>query len=222
MHSVSLVLATATRPWITSMEAFLASLFAVGIAEIGDRSLFLAVLLGVQFKRPWPVFWGMVVGLFTNQALSALLGVWLFSIISPEWQGWIVGSVFVIMAFWMLIPEEEKSFKQRSTGSIFLASALAFFLLEMADKTQLAVITLAGAFEAFWPVVAGATLGILAVTTPALFLGCRFAARLPMKFIKIFACSLFLLIGCWILLDTAGFLPQYSFFQPANFFEDLR
>ncbi len=204
------------------MEAFLISTLAVGIAEIGDRSLFLAILLGVQYQRPWPVFWGMTTGLFLNQALSALLGVWLFRVINPEWQGWIVGTVFLIMAIWVLIPDDEKKFKQRSTGSIFLASALAFFILEMADKTQLAVITLAGAFEAFLPVVAGATLGILLVTTPALWLGSRFAARLPLKLLRISACCLFLLIGGWVLLDTAGILPHYELLQPARYFEALQ
>ncbi len=204
------------------MEAFLVSLLAVGIAEIGDRSLFLAILLGLQYQRPWPVFWGMTAGLFANQALSALVGVWLFRIINPEWQGWIVGSVFLIMAIWVLIPEDEKSFKQRSTRSIFLASALAFFVLEMADKTQLAVITLAGAFGAFIPVVIGATLGILLVTTPALWLGSRFAVRMPMKFIRISACCLFLLIGSWVLLDTAGVLPEMSLLQPEKYFDALQ
>ncbi len=213
---------TAARSLSRIMEAFLISILAVGIAEIGDRSLFLAILLGVQYQRPWPVFWGMTAGLFANQAVSALLGVWLFRIINPEWQGWIVGAVFLIMAIWILIPEDEKSFKQRSTGSIFLASALAFFILEMADKTQLAVITLAGAFNVFWPVVMGATLGILLVTTPALWLGSRFAARLPTKFIRISACCLFLLIGSWVLLDTAGMLPHNDWLQPEKFFEALQ
>lgn len=186
----------------SSMEPFLISILAAAVAEIGDRSMFLAILLGVQYRRPWPVFWGMTAGLFANQAISALVGVWIFRVISPDWQAWLVGSIFVIMAIWVLIPEKEPQASCRSWSSIFWAAALGFFILEMADKTQLAVITLAGAMESYLPVVAGATLGILMVTTPALWLGHRFASLLPMKYIRIMASGVFLLIGAWILIGT--------------------
>lgn len=192
------------------MEAFLVSILTVGIAELGDRSLFLAICFGVQYQRPWPVFWGMAAGLFVNQALSALVGVWLFQMVAPEWQSLLVGLVFLAMAVWVLIPESDGDVRQHTTGSLFLTSAVAFFFLEMADKTQLAVITLAGAFDSFMPVVLGATLGILLVTTPALWLGCRFADWLPMKAIRILAAGLFLLIGAWLLMDAAGFLPELA------------
>ncbi|MFN2268787.1 MAG: TMEM165/GDT1 family protein, partial [Desulfonatronovibrio sp.] len=75
------------------MNAFFISILTVGIAEIGDRSLFLAILFGIQYQRPWPVFLGMASGLFANQLLSAILGVWLFSAIPPHWQAWLVGIV---------------------------------------------------------------------------------------------------------------------------------
>ncbi len=184
------------------MNAFLISIITVGIAEIGDRSLFLAVLLGVQYRRPWPVFWGMTTGLFLNQLFSAVLGVWLFSIVPAHWQGWLVGSVFLIMAVWVLVAKEEKVDRYRSSRSIFMTSAIAFFILEMADKTQVAVISLAGYFGSIMPVVLGATLGIMLVTTPALLFGCRFASRLPMKAIRIAASCLFLIIGLWLILDA--------------------
>ncbi|WP_045211162.1 TMEM165/GDT1 family protein [Desulfonatronovibrio magnus] len=184
------------------MNAFLISTLTVGIAEIGDRSLFLAILLGIQYRRPWPVFWGMSAGLFVNQLLSAILGVWLFSIIPASWQAMLVGSVFLIMAVWVLVPEDENVEIKSSARGIFFSSALAFFILEMADKTQIAVITLAGYFESVVPVVMGATLGILAVTTPALWLGCKFSHRLPVKSIKVIASVLFAVIGMWIIIDS--------------------
>lgn len=192
------------------MNAFLISILTVGIAEIGDRSLFLAILFGVQYQRPWPVFLGMASGLFANQLLSAFLGVWLFSAIPPHWQGWLVGIVFIGMAVWVLIPEDEQITQTKSCRGIFLTSAIAFFVLEMADKTQVAVISLAGYFNTVIPVVLGATLGILLVTTPALWFGCRFASRLPIKTIRIVASGLFLFLGLWIIFSVSGLLPQWD------------
>lgn len=192
------------------MNAFLISILTIGIAEIGDRSLFLAILFGVQYQRLWPVFLGMASGLFANQLLSAVLGVWLFSVIPSQWQGWLVGIVFIGMAVWVLIPEDERITQTKSSRGIFLTSAIAFFILEMADKTQVAVISLAGYFNTVIPVVLGATLGILLVTTPALWLGCRFASRLPIKTIRIIASALFMFLGLWIILSVSEFLPQWN------------
>lgn len=185
------------------MDAFLAALVTVAIAEVGDRSLLLAIVFGLRYRRPWPVFWGMALGLFANQLLSALLGVWLFSLLDPTWRSVLIGAAFVAMAVWVLIPEsEDEAPRARSGSRIFMTSAVTFFVLEMADKTQLAVITLAGAFERVAPIVAGATLGILLVTAPALWLGHRFAGRLPLRTLRHVAAVLFAAIGTWILVGA--------------------
>lgn len=182
------------------MDAFFVSALTVGIAEIGDRSLFLALLFGIRYQRPWPVFAGMATGFFLNQALSTLFGIWLFQFISAEWQAWLVAVAFFVMAVWMLIPEDDDVPQELKKRHLFLAAAVAFFFLEMADKTQLVVITLAGNYQTFWPVVTGATLGILAVTTPALWLGYRFAHRIPVRAMRWVASGLFLLLGCAIVV----------------------
>jgi len=186
------------------MEAFLTSTLTVGVAEIGDRSLFLALVFGIRYQQPWPVFWGMSLGLMLNQAISALLGVWLFTWIPTDYQGWILSLAFFAMAIWMLVPEkDDDESKPVMTGrALFLVAAVSFFVLEMADKTQVAVISLAGAFDTYWPVVLGATLGILLVTTPALWLGQRFAHWLPLQKIKYLSSLTFALLGIWILFTT--------------------
>ncbi len=184
------------------MDAFAAALLTVAIAEIGDRSLLLAIVFGLRYRRPWPVFWGMAVGLLANQLLSALVGVWLFSLLDPAWHGALVGTAFLAMAVWVLVPESDDEPPPRSGSRIFVTAAVTFFILEMADKTQLAVITLAGMFDSVIAVVAGGTLGILLVTTPALWLGHRFAGRLPLRLLRRVAALLFAAIGAWLLLDA--------------------
>ncbi len=203
------------------MELFYLTTLTVAVAEIGDRSLFLAILLGVRYRRLWPVFWGMVTGLFLNQVLSAFAGVWLFSVLPAQWHGLLVGTVFLAMAIWVLFPEDESNAEKLTARSIFLTSAVAFFILEMADKTQLAVVTLAGASGNVWPVVLGATVGILLVTTPALLLGWRFAAALPMRTLRYSAAALFALLGAWLILDGFDRLPDIGLPSPSRLLDGL-
>ena len=92
--------------------------------------------------------------------------------------------------------------------SAFFAAAVAFFLFEMFDKTQLAVISLAGASGVLLPVVLGATVGILLITTPALILGKRFAARLPAAPMRYVASGLFLLIGLWTWAEAGNWMAD--------------
>lgn len=204
------------------MELFLLTIMTVGIAEIGDRSMFVAVLFGIRYPRLWPVFLGMTTGLFVNQVLSALFGVWLFSLIPAQWHTLLIGLAFIAMAVWVLIPEAEGDEAQAmSNRGIFIAAAITFFVLEMADKTQLAVVTLAGASGSVVVVVLGATVGILMITTPALLIGYRFARVLPLKTIRGIASSMFLLLGIWMLLDAAGWLPDTALFQPSRFLQSI-
>ncbi|WP_018862153.1 TMEM165/GDT1 family protein [Thioalkalivibrio sp. ALJ3] len=190
------------------MELFLLSIVAVAIAEIGDRSMFLAALFGMRCRSAWAVFWGMATGLFLNQLLSAVAGIWLFAVISTDWHLWVVGTAFLVMAVWVLIPEDDEFEKDTRARSAFLAAAIAFFVFEMLDKTQLAVITLAGASGALLPVVLGATVGILLITTPALILGKRFAERIPAATMRYIASGMFLLIGLWTWAEAGGWMPD--------------
>ncbi|MDR9467648.1 TMEM165/GDT1 family protein [Marinospirillum sp.] len=186
------------------MEAFLTSTLTVGIAEMGDRSLFLALLFGIRYPHPWPIFLGMALGLFLNQAISALIGVWVFNWIPASAHAWILSAIFLAMAIWMLFPEkeEEEGKPVMTKHGLFWVAAVSFFILEMADKTQVAVISLAGAFDTYWPVVLGASLGILLVTTPALWLGQRFAHWLPLQKIKYVSSAIFVLLAGWMLFHA--------------------
>ncbi|WP_017926742.1 TMEM165/GDT1 family protein [Thioalkalivibrio sp. HL-Eb18] len=190
------------------MELFLLSIVAVAIAEIGDRSMFLAAVFGMRCRSAWAVFWGMATGLFLNQLLSAVVGIWLFAVIATDWHLWVVGAAFLIMAIWVLFPEDDEDEKAPQARSAFLAATVAFFLFEMLDKTQLAVVTLAGASGALLPVVLGATVGILLITTPALILGKRFAARIPAAPMRWIASGMFLLIGLWTWSEAGNWIPD--------------
>lgn len=188
------------------MEAFWVSFATVSIAEVGDRSMLMALLLGLRNQRPWAIFFGMVVGLGANQILAGVVGVLLFSWFEGNWHHWVMGAVFILMAVWVLIPDKDEVNESISSHGVFFAAALAFFLAEMADKTQLAVVALAGTYQTLIPVVTGATLGLLAVTGPALWFGHRFSDRLPVQHIKYFGALMFSLFGLLAFAKAAGLL----------------
>lgn len=185
------------------METFLISTLMVGIAEIGDKSLFLAILLTMRYQRPWPVFYGLLVGITANLALAALAGAWLATLLGGDWLPWVLGIGFLMMALWALVPEGSgDALPDKSHGSIFLTAVIGFFILEMADKTQFATLALAAHFETVLPVLTGAVVGVVLANAPAIWLGHRFAGRLPLRTIRMIAAALFAVLGIWVLLEV--------------------
>ncbi len=200
------------------MDAFLLSTLVVAIAEVGDKSLFFAILLTVRCRRPWPVFWGLVVGMLANLSLAALVGSGLAIVLDGAWLAWLIGIAFLGMAAWSLRPEStEPPPDAISRGGIFCTATAGFFLLEMADKTQIATMALAAAMENYPAVVLGATLGVVLVNAPAIWLGHRFASRLPMTWMRKAAALLFALLGAWVLLEASGAVPEWQLLEPARF-----
>lgn len=188
------------------MEAFLIALLLVAVAEIGDKSLFLTILLMLRHRRPLPILGGLVIGIVSNLALAAAAGSLLADWLDARVLAWIVGAAFLAMAVWSLIPEKEGLEEPMSSRSLLLTAALSYFMLEMADKTQLATLALAARFDAFLPVLAGGVLGVVLVNAPAIWLGHKYAARLPMRAIRWVCALLSLSLAAWILGEAAGLI----------------
>lgn len=186
-------------------EPLLVALGLVGLAEVGDKSMVLGIVLALRYRRPWAVFWGLVLGMTANLAIAASLGVLVGQWLSGDWLSWLLGLSFLGMAVWALFPEgdgnEQALVPQRSRRSVFLTAAAGYFLLEMADRTQVVTLTLAARYESIVPVLAGAVLGVVMVNAPAIWLGHRFAGRLPVRMLRRGAAALFGLLGGWILLE---------------------
>lgn len=188
---------------VPAMEAFVLSMLVVGLAEVGDKSLFFAILLVVRHQRPWPVFWGLIAGISINLAIAAWLGAWLAVWVDgKDWLPWVLGVAFIAMGLWALLPESPGGARPVSRGGLFTTAATGFFLLEMADKTQLTTLALAARFETFLPVLTGAVVGVVAVNAPAIWLGHRFAGHLPLGALRVTAAVLFGVLGAWIIGDA--------------------
>ena len=179
------------------MEAFFVSTGVVALAEIGDKTQLLAFILAARFKKPIPIIAGILVATLINHGLAGALGAWITSLVSPDIMRWVLGGSFIAMAIWTLIPdkiEEEETHVAARLG-VFGATLVTFFLAEMGDKTQVATIALAAHYAAPLVVVAGTTLGMLIADVPAVFVGNKFAARIPMKWVHSIAAGIFAIMG---------------------------
>jgi len=186
------------------MEALFISIGVVALAEIGDKTQLLAFILAARFKKPLPIIAGILCATLVNHGLAGALGVWITSAVSPGILRWVLGLSFIGMAVWTMIPdkiEEEETQAARHLG-VFGATLLTFFLAEMGDKTQLATVALAANYGAPLMVVAGTTLGMLLADVPAVFVGNKFAARIPMRLVHSIAAGIFLLIGLFTLFKV--------------------
>lgn len=184
------------------MEAFLISTGVVALAEIGDKTQLLALVLAAKYRRPVPIILGILIATLLNHALAGVIGAWLAALISPTVMRWVLGVSFIAMAIWTLIPDKyaEASEQRRPRFGILGTTLLAFFLLEMGDKTQIATVALAAKYSSLTGVVAGTTLGMLLANVPAVLLGEVAARKLPMRLVHSVAAGIFLLLGLLILL----------------------
>ncbi|MFT4045717.1 MAG: TMEM165/GDT1 family protein [Solimonas sp.] len=179
------------------MEAFLVSTGAVLLGEIGDKTMLLALVLATRFRRPLPVIAGILVATLLNHALAGLLGGWVRTVVPAGWLPWIVGGLFIAVGLWALVPDQidEEEAAPQGSGSAFLVTAIAFFLAEIGDKTQIATTLLAARFDSLPAVVAGTTTGMMLADVPVIFVGAALATKLPLRVIRIAAAGLFIVIG---------------------------
>jgi Ca2+/H+ antiporter, TMEM165/GDT1 family len=186
------------------MEAFLVSTGVVALAEMGDKTQLLAFILAARFKKPLPIILGILCATVVNHGLAGALGAWITSAVSPDTMRWLLGLSFIGMAVWTLIPdkieEEETQVAQRL--GVFGATLVTFFLAEMGDKTQIATVALAAHYGAPLLVVIGTTLGMLIADVPAVFVGNKFAEKIPMKLVHTIAAGIFAVMGVLTLLKA--------------------
>jgi putative Ca2+/H+ antiporter (TMEM165/GDT1 family) len=184
------------------MEAFLVSTGIVALAEMGDKTQLLALLLAARFRKPWPIVLGIFVATIANHAMAGALGAWVTTQISPQVLRWILGASFIAMAVWMLIPDklDDDTDKKPPRFGVFGTTVIFFFLAEMGDKTQIATVMLAARYEAYFAVVAGTTLGMMLANAPVVWLGERVTRLLPLRVVHIVSALIFLGLGLLALL----------------------
>ncbi|HZW12180.1 MAG TPA: TMEM165/GDT1 family protein [Noviherbaspirillum sp.] len=187
------------------MEAFLISTGIVTLAEMGDKTQLLSLLLAAKFRRPVPIILGILVATLLNHAFAGAIGSWLTALIGNDALRWILGLSFLAMAAWMLVPDklDDVDTKPARFG-VFGATLIAFFLAEMGDKTQIATIALAAKYSAFAAVVAGTTLGMMIANVPAVLLGGKITQKISLKVVHAIAALIFAVLGVLTLLNVGS------------------
>jgi len=188
------------------MEPLFVSTGVVALAEIGDKTQLLAFILAARFKKPVPIILGILAATIVNHGLAGVLGAWITSVISPEILRWVLGLSFIGMAVWTMIPDkiEEEETQVAMKFGVFGATSITFFLAEMGDKTQIATVAMVAHYAAPLMVVMGTTLGMLVADVPAVFLGDKFANKIPMKLMHSIAAAIFALLGIATLLGAVS------------------
>jgi Ca2+/H+ antiporter, TMEM165/GDT1 family len=185
------------------MEAFFFSTGIVALAEIGDKTQLLSLVLAARFRKPWPIVLGILVATLANHALAGAVGAWVTGVLGPDVLRWVLGISFLAMAAWMLIPDKldaDDSAKVSRFG-VFGTTLIAFFLAEMGDKTQIATVMLAAKYSnAYLWVVAGTTLGMLLANAPVVWLGERMMRVVPVRVVHVTSALIFAALGAFALL----------------------
>jgi putative Ca2+/H+ antiporter (TMEM165/GDT1 family) len=181
------------------LESLLVPTGIVALAEIGDKTQLLALLLAARFRRPWPIIWGIVVATLANHFAAGAVGNWVAGLFSPSTLAWLLAISFAAVALWTLVPdkldEDEESGLKRYGP--FVTTLIAFFLAEMGDKTQIATVMLAAQYPHLLLVVIGTTLGMLLANVPVVLAGNFAAERLPLTLIRRIAASAFAVLALY-------------------------
>ncbi|WP_019051830.1 TMEM165/GDT1 family protein [Sphingobium xenophagum] len=191
------------------MEALFTSTALVALAEMGDKTQLLAMLLATRFRKPVPIILGILIATIANHFLAALLGHSIAGVLTQDWFRYAVALSFIAMAAWTLVPDkidEDAPLRAPSKAGVFLTTLVAFFLVEMGDKTQVATIALGARFDNLIAVTTGTTLGMMIANVPAVLFGEALARKVPMRALQVGAALLFLLLGLWMIADLVGWI----------------
>jgi Ca2+/H+ antiporter, TMEM165/GDT1 family len=185
------------------METVLVSTLVVAAAEFGDKTQLLAILLAAQFRAPVPILLGILAATLFNHALAALFGWYAGDLFGGDALRWVLAISFLAMALWTLRTDRlDKPPAVFSSMGAFGASLLAFFVIEIGDKTQVATIALAAHYQSVAVVTIGTTLGMMIANIPAVYLGEIAARKLPLVWMRRIAAGIFLAMAAAAALNV--------------------
>lgn len=186
------------------MTAFLASLVFVVLAEMGDKTQLLAMAFATRYK--WQtVMWGVFFATIFNHLFAVVVGSYLTAFIPMSYIQIAAAISFIIFGLWTIRGDELDGEDKASNRSPFWTVAIAFFIAEMGDKTQLATVALAAQFNTIIPVWLGTTTGMMIADGIGIIIGIVFGKRIPERAVKWFAAIIFILFGLFGLYE---YLPS--------------
>lgn len=188
------------------LEALTTSTAIVALAEVGDKTQLLAIVLATRFRKPLPIVLGILFATLANHFLAALLGATAAGFLDGIWFRFAVAVGFVAMGLWTLVPDklDDDDAPRPSRYGPLLTTLVAFFIVEMGDKTQIATIALGARFNDVVAVTAGTTLGMMIANVPAVLLGNELIKRVPLDVVRMIAAALLVATGVALFIQTLG------------------
>ncbi|MFA5042482.1 MAG: TMEM165/GDT1 family protein [Kiritimatiellia bacterium] len=189
------------------LTAFGISAAAVVLAEMGDKTQLLAMSFAMRYR--WQtVLWAVAAATLLNHFLAVVVGNVITDIVPIAWVKLLAALSFLLFGLWTLHDDTAPGARQRAVTSPFMTVALAFFIAEMGDKTQLMTMTLAadqvvkvgGAglaakAQQIVPVWMGTTCGMIVADAIGILVGIVLHKRLPMRVVKWLAAIAFAVFG---------------------------
>jgi len=189
------------------MEAFINTAAVVALGEMGDKTQVLALLLAVRYQRTLPILLGILIATLLTMSVTALVGTTFSSLIPDSILRWLLVVMFLGIAIWTLIPEDDDDdddLPLKSSVSLIFTAFLTFLFAELGDKSQIATLIMAAKYGDFTSVMAGSTVGEMLAITPAVLVGKTTAQWIPLAWIRIAAAAIFPAMGVWILIVGLG------------------
>jgi putative Ca2+/H+ antiporter (TMEM165/GDT1 family) len=177
------------------MDALLPAFIAAGMAEIGDRTQLLAILIAAHFGRPAPVLGGIAIAALANSLLAAFGGTLLHNMINHRAIALMLAVGLILAgagAFWRPKPPTVATYNRLGP---FATAAIGFFILEFGDKTQMLTVTIAARVDSFLLAGLGAATGIVVANVPAVLLAGDWPRLVPLRAIRMGVGALLLVVG---------------------------
>lgn len=192
------------------MTAFLTSLAIVVLAEMGDKTQLLAMAFATRFK--WQtVMWGVLAATILNHLFAVVVGTYLTQFMPMEYVQIAAAASFIVFGLWTIRGDQLDGEDKANRYSPFWTVAIAFFIAEMGDKTQLATVALAAQFNTVIPVWMGTTAGMMIADGIGIIIGIVLGKKIPERTVKWIAAMIFILFG---LLGLYEYLPKHIVTPP--------
>ncbi|WP_076920371.1 TMEM165/GDT1 family protein [Pseudoalteromonas sp. SK18] len=183
------------------MDIFLTSTVTVALAEIGDKTQLLSLLLAARFHNKIALILGILAATIINHGLSAWFGDWVSGNFAVEYLPWVVNISFIVVGLWLLIPDKDEAVSHKyDRYGAFLVALILFFIAEIGDKTQIATVLLGAQYQSVLWVTIGTTLGMLIANVPVIYAGKALLKRIPLNTVRAIAATVFVLLGVYGLI----------------------
>jgi Ca2+/H+ antiporter, TMEM165/GDT1 family len=196
------------------LNAFLIATVAVVLAEMGDKTQLLAMAFAARFR--WQtVLWAVLAATLVNHLLAVAVGNVITQFIPMEWIKLVAAGSFILFALWTIRGDALHGEEKRQGRSPFWTVAVAFFIAEMGDKTQLMTIALAAEeavkiggvgfvakCQQIIPVWMGTTAGMMIADAFGIVVGIVLHKHIPEKAVKWVAALCFAAFGLIGLQDA--------------------